>query len=190
MPRRLKMVEAGRGVDLGIIITPMLDMAFQLLAFFIMSYHPPACEGAIDGSLLPPAAGRPATQLQDSNNSSSGQMTKVRILVRAVPKNKEAGELLEPGQPKMILLELPSLQAKPIATLYEPGANPGNPPADWSAALKTLAEELAKRFNDPDTKHLELSIDADRSLRYGYFIAVREVAEASGYKKIGFNMPR
>jgi biopolymer transport protein ExbD len=38
--------------------------------------------------------------------------------------------------------------------------------------------------------NLELSIDADRPLRYGYFIAVREVAEASGYKKIGFNAPK
>ena len=42
-------------VDLGIIITPMLDMAFQLLAFFVMTYHQSALEGHIDGNLLPPA---------------------------------------------------------------------------------------------------------------------------------------
>ncbi len=33
------------GVNLSIIITPMLDMAFQLLAFFVMTYHPSGFEG-------------------------------------------------------------------------------------------------------------------------------------------------
>src|SRR5438132_6078945 len=42
------------GVNLGLIITPMLDMSFQILAFFIMTYHPSALEGHIPGSLVPP----------------------------------------------------------------------------------------------------------------------------------------
>ena len=36
-------------------ITPMLDMAFQLLTFFIMTYRPSALEGHMDLTL--PAAG-------------------------------------------------------------------------------------------------------------------------------------
>src|ERR1700732_803229 len=43
------------GVNLGLIITPMLDMSFQILSFFIMTYHPSALEGHIAGSLAPPA---------------------------------------------------------------------------------------------------------------------------------------
>src|SRR5262245_38807167 len=43
MPKRSH--EEGGGVNLGIIVTPMLDMAFQLLAFFVMTYHPSATEG-------------------------------------------------------------------------------------------------------------------------------------------------
>src|SRR5947208_6660338 len=42
------------GMNLSLIITPMLDMSFQLLAFFIMTYHPSALEGHIPGSLVPP----------------------------------------------------------------------------------------------------------------------------------------
>src|ERR1700683_5514939 len=42
------------GVNLGLIITPMLDMSFQILSFFIMTYHPSALEGHIAGSLAPP----------------------------------------------------------------------------------------------------------------------------------------
>src|SRR5476651_1355790 len=45
---------AGGGVNLGLIITPMLDMSFQLLAFFIMTYHPSALEAHIPGSLASP----------------------------------------------------------------------------------------------------------------------------------------
>ena len=43
-----------QGVQLGLIITPMLDMSFQILAFFIMTYNPSALEGHIPGSLVPP----------------------------------------------------------------------------------------------------------------------------------------
>src|ERR1043166_8025317 len=42
------------GVNLSLIVTPMLDMSFQILAFFIMTYHPSALEGHIPGSLVPP----------------------------------------------------------------------------------------------------------------------------------------
>src|SRR5947208_10641882 len=42
------------GMNLSAIITPMLDMSFQILAFFIMTYHPSALEGHIPGSLTPP----------------------------------------------------------------------------------------------------------------------------------------
>src|SRR5207253_11303417 len=53
-PKRRLKTDSGGGVQLGLIITPMLDMSFQLMAFFIMTYHPSALEGHIDGNLLPP----------------------------------------------------------------------------------------------------------------------------------------
>jgi hypothetical protein len=45
--------EEDPGINLGSVITPMLDMSFQLLAFFIMIYHPSALEVPIDDRLLP-----------------------------------------------------------------------------------------------------------------------------------------
>jgi biopolymer transport protein ExbD len=38
-------------LDTNKVITPMLDMAFQLLAFFIFTYHPSGLEGQMDLSL-------------------------------------------------------------------------------------------------------------------------------------------
>jgi biopolymer transport protein ExbD len=39
--------------EVEIQITPMLDMAFQLLTFFIMTYHPAPAEGQFSMNLLP-----------------------------------------------------------------------------------------------------------------------------------------
>jgi biopolymer transport protein ExbD len=191
MRRRRHPMSEAQGVDLGIIITPMLDMAFQLLAFFIMTYHPPAREAVVDGTLLPPTVIQSSGSKKDTKAIIDPVIkTKLRIIVKAVPLKKEADQPLQPGQPTAIVVERPPIQMKTVATVKEPGAKPGDPPGDWSAALKALAAELAASLKDPATMHLELSIDADRPLGYGYFIAVREVAEASGYKKIGFNAPR
>jgi len=44
-------------------ITPMLDMSFQLLAFFIMTFRPAATEGQIAMSLPPPDLGGPSTNI-------------------------------------------------------------------------------------------------------------------------------
>jgi biopolymer transport protein ExbD len=187
MLSRRKDLGGGFGVDLGIIVTPMLDMAFQLLAFFIMTYHPPAREAVVDGTLLPPPVIRGVDKAKDPKSVIK---TKLRILVKAVPAQKGADETLERGQPKEIILERPRLHSGMVATLKQPGAKPGDAPADLGAALKALAKELAKSLDNPEEKNLELTIDADRGLRYGYFMAVREVAEASGFKKISFNAPR
>ena len=190
MRRRRDKTGDMQGVDLGIIITPMLDMAFQLLAFFIMTYHPPAREAVIDGTLLPAAVTQQRPGTKPGTNVDPVIKTKLRIIVRAVPLKKAADQPLQPGQPTSISLERPPFQIKLVAVVKQPGGKADDVPADWGAALKALADELAASLRDPLTMNLELSIDADRPLRYGYVIAVREVAEASGYKKIGFNVPR
>ncbi|MBM3992866.1 MAG: hypothetical protein FJ303_01730 [Planctomycetes bacterium] len=54
MSHKRASIESSPGVQIGLIITPFLDMAFQILSFFIMTYNPAALEGHIDGSLTPP----------------------------------------------------------------------------------------------------------------------------------------
>ena len=71
--------------DIDIPITPMLDMAFQLLTFFILTYHPAPTEGQFSMNLLPaqpaikmdaPAADAPAT----NNDLPAGLKTLPAIL--------------------------------------------------------------------------------------------------------------
>lgn len=53
--------------DVELPITPMLDMAFQLLTFFILTYRPAPTEGQIAMTLLPEI---PATKIQTGSSSS------------------------------------------------------------------------------------------------------------------------
>src|ERR1700730_256299 len=61
MSRRRRKTEEGPGPELP--VTPMLDMAFQLLAFFIMVYNPSDLEGVM--SLNLPATGDAQAASQD-----------------------------------------------------------------------------------------------------------------------------
>ena len=60
--------------------------------------------------------------------------------------------------------------------------------ADTAYTL-TVVEDFADAPGPTDAVPAAMS-RAERAVRYGYFIAIREVAEASGFKKIGFNAPR
>jgi biopolymer transport protein ExbD len=62
MSRRLPQDQTGVVLP----ITPMLDMAFQLLTFFIFTYHPSGLEGQMDLS-LPADADKAAHKQEDVN---------------------------------------------------------------------------------------------------------------------------
>src|SRR5438132_3412998 len=75
------------GVNLGLIITPMLDMSFQILSFFIMTYHPSALEGQIPGSLAPPEL--------------IAQKSKENVIPDLVPQSVNPDDLLKEIQEAM-----------------------------------------------------------------------------------------
>src|SRR5436305_10479948 len=80
-------------------ITPMLDMAFQLLTFFIFTYHPSALEGHMDLTL--PAAGEAKAKDQkdvDPTKSSDTELelpSQITVVVKGDAQGLgEIGELL------------------------------------------------------------------------------------------------
>src|SRR4051794_25367790 len=100
--------EEPAGVNLSLIITPMLDMAFQLMAFFIMTYHPSSLEGHIDGTLLPPAeikevgnaGGNPKDEKPSVENEPNIKEDYM-LIVKAVETGKDE------GKPSRIFLKPP-----------------------------------------------------------------------------------
>src|SRR5438876_6776567 len=100
----------GSGVQLGLIITPMLDMSFQLMAFFIMTYHPSALEGHIDGSLLPPTLIAQSSKKAEKSDDlppvddEPPLQDALLVVVKAVPKGEKEGQRAD-GEPSRIMLK-------------------------------------------------------------------------------------
>ena len=68
-------------------ITPMLDMAFQLLTFFVLTYRPAPSEGQFSMNLLPaqPAVSMdaPATDANANNNDLPAGLKTLPVILRA-----------------------------------------------------------------------------------------------------------
>lgn len=82
MSRRRKKKRGGAGVALN--LAAMLDMAFQLLSFFILTFKPAPIEGQLSLMLPPP---KPATQVQPNpqNNNDGDGPPVVPSLIISVP---------------------------------------------------------------------------------------------------------
>ncbi|QEL16882.1 ExbD/TolR family protein [Limnoglobus roseus] len=59
-------------------ITPMLDMSFQLLAFFLMTFNPTPTEGHLDVT-LPKRDGGPSTKLPDPFTTDEAEEFTIRV---------------------------------------------------------------------------------------------------------------
>jgi len=126
-------------------IAPMLDMAFQLLTFFVLTYHPAPQEGQFVMSLLPaqpatamataPAANQPAT----SND--------LPVSLRTLPTILKAGD---GGSLGRIVVEQTEVPNDPRA----------------------LEEALGKYLQDPDLPFDQTLLKVDPNLRYSELMTV------------------
>src|SRR5438309_12073450 len=67
---RKRWIEEAVDVEINKVITPMLDMAFQIFAFFIVIYHPSQLEGQMLLN-LPDAAQAKAAKPEDAKPDQS-----------------------------------------------------------------------------------------------------------------------
>lgn len=72
-------------------VTPMLDMAFQLLTFFILTYHPAPVEGQFSMNLLPaaPAIDMDATAPATGDQSASDVPAALKTLTTNIFASSE-----------------------------------------------------------------------------------------------------
>ncbi len=161
MRRRLKPDE-DHGVEMP--ITPMLDMAFQLLMFFILTYHPSALEGHMDLSL--PAAGEAKAKQQ-----------------RDVDPNKSDTEIELPSQMTVIVKASPDGSGG-IDKLVVQQAAGETLVRDQEELLKFLKKARAELTNQDDIK-----IQADSKLKYTFVMEVMDVCTRAGFRNVGFAPP-
>jgi biopolymer transport protein ExbD len=180
--RRHKEHAAG-GVNLGLIVTPMLDMSFQILSFFIMTYHPSALEGHIPGSLAPPE--QVATKAPQNNP--------LDIIPPSVPEEMLLPEVQEAmtviiktggaagiGLPDKILMKR---KIDPTANQIADSAN------TWDRAKQDLSKELKRIRQEGGIEQGNIKIEADSDLQQDYVMQVYDICKNAGFSKIHFVPP-
>lgn len=188
MKRHLK--DHSGGVNLGVIITPFLDMAFQILSFFIMTYHPSALEGHIPGSLVPPE--NVAKKSKDSNvnqmdlnqsvpedllNEELNQAIQVKVKALGKGQTDEKDKTRREGQLTQILLK------QPTDATYQVVADTDN---EIKEAVKLLEKQL-KQVQGADKGNIK--IEGDGELRQAYVMMVYDACKKAGFTKIHFVPP-
>jgi biopolymer transport protein ExbD len=148
------------GVELN--LAAMLDMAFQLLTFFILTFKPGPTESQIDLLLPPPSpitninAGAPAGDSVDELQPITGLAT---LVVSVFPA--------------------------PDGTIGSLAVGQENVPVD--PALEGLKAELRMVFGGPGSEYDQVIIQAGSTLNYAELMRVLEVCvqqELQGGKKL------
>jgi biopolymer transport protein ExbD len=156
------------GPEPNLPITPMLDMAFQLLAFFVMTYHPSDLEGQMDLSLPSEAITRAEKKEDIDPNAKPDPKplelpANLTVLVRTQQDGSNNGQIS-------------------ALTLQDEA---GPQPVDNLAKLK---DELKKRQETVENKE-NIKIQADGKLKWQFVIQVMDVCQQAGFKNISFVPP-
>jgi biopolymer transport protein ExbD len=139
-------------------ITPMLDMAFQLLTFFILTYHPMPTEGQFVMNLMPAA---PATDFRAQSPADTAVTNPdIPAALRTLPTMLRAGEGGTLGR----------------VTLGEIDVQ----------GMEPLKKELKTILEDPTLPFDQALIKVDPDLRYSELMQVIDVFSALKVTKISF----
>ena len=144
--------------EVDIPITPMLDMAFQLLTFFVLTYHAAPAEGQFGMNLLPAA---PATDFRaQSQDQPASTDDSVPASLRTLPTVLHAA----PGG------------ALGKVTLGEQEVQ----------GFDALEKELKAILNDPSLPFDQTVITVDPNLKYSELMQVINVFSSLKLNKISF----
>ena len=144
--------------DISVPITPMLDMAFQLLTFFILTYHPAPSENQFGMNLLPSA---PATDFRAQSTAEAATPNdSIPAALRTLPTTLRAGENGNLG----------------LVTLGEQEIR----------GMEALKKELKLILEDPTLPFDQTVIKVDPNLRYEELMQVIDVFSSLKVNKISF----
>lgn len=126
-------------------MTPMIDIVFQLLVFFILTFNVVAQEG--DFNIRMPAMGAPAESIEQP------ELTTLRVRMEAIKEGEQAGEL---GKLKL-----------DNSVIFNGG--------DLAEAFRQLHRKILQKVKDaggPDeaSKVMEVEFECDYNLKYNNVI--------------------
>src|SRR5262245_1976300 len=150
-------------IEIVLPITPMLDMSFQLLAFFIMTFRVlgPA-EGELDMYL--PKAGEAKAKVPD-----------------AVDLSKTSDADIDQSSDLTVVIESAGGDVGKLLVKDKAAAHPVDDIKALPAKLKELRGDLANKAN--------IKIEAESKLKYSRLVAVMDACLAAGFTQVGFAPP-
>jgi biopolymer transport protein ExbD len=157
------------GPEPNLPVTPMLDMAFQLLAFFVMTYHPSDLEGQMELSLPSEAI----TQAKDKDDIKPDS-----------PVDKDQDLKLSANLTVIVRTRRDNVNIGLVSGIFLQD-DAGTSPVD---TLDKLREELKSRRTSVENKE-NIKIQADSKLKWEEVINVMDVCQQAGFKNISFVPP-
>jgi len=142
-------------------ITPMLDMAFQLLTFFLFTYSPSGLEGQMDMAALP---GKHAPPDVD----------------RAGPQGRDVG----PANPQPDLVVFVEARDVGYTVTLEEGLVRTPLGRDLPALQKAL-----RGVRGDAVRGSSIKVQGDGQLRWGDVVEVMDVCRQAGFERVGFAAP-
>jgi biopolymer transport protein ExbD len=164
------------GPEPNLPVTPMLDMAFQLLAFFVMTYHPSSFEGQMELSLPsePVAQAQKPDEMQQDAKPDKDEKLEPQASLTVFARTNN-------GLISDVVLQdtAGSQQADVPAT---------NPERRDPRQMDKLRDELKKRRENAENKD-NIKIQADSKLKWKEVMKVIDVCKSAGFKNISFVPP-
>ena len=157
------------GPEPNLPVTPMLDMAFQLLAFFVMTYHPSDLEGQMELSL-------PSENISKAESPDKVQMD--------APVDKEKPIELPTNVTVIVRTQRDNVNNGLISGIQVQD-DAGTHAVD---TLEKLAEELKARHATVENKE-NIKLQGDAKLKWEEIIKVMDVCQQAGFKNISFVPP-
>ncbi len=141
-------------------ITPMLDMAFQLLTFFIMTYHPAPSEVQFGMNLLP---AQPSINMNEPISTADTSNSDVPVGLKTLPTTIHAAGGGDIARITLEANEIPDVEA-------------------LDQELKKIAADIEKK----ELLYEQVLITVDPQLKYSELIKVIDVFTRNKLTKLSF----
>ncbi len=170
-------------------ITPMLDVAFQLLAFFIMTYSPSDLEGQLDQGLpgvaekraLQPAEVKPGARAEE--NLDLEPPSDLRMAIRALQGGAFKGNISSLQVSNVAGLET---NIKPVRkAAVKSGKVEDQEEADLLNGLDAYLKEARKTVGNKEG----IEVKASGNLKIKNVLRVQDVCRRNGFTKVRFIPP-
>jgi len=147
-------------------ITPMLDMAFQLLTFFILTYHPAGLEGQFELSL--PSEQESKSDVPNPKQTDADPPPKVEADVTVVITTPTEG--VNVSMISEIIIEEPTGKV--------------------SVPDKKALEERLRKVRATAANQSVIKLQADSHLKWDDVVGIADVCRTAGFTNVSFMEPR